>query len=94
MNAELPPFPRRGKKRLCRSSATRAASVIVIIMPIILLLFFGYGVNLDLKHVPCMCSTGKAANRARTCSSVFRPANISASDPRGQQLSDISASYR
>ena len=40
--------------------------MIVIVMPVVLVMLFGYGVNLDSRDCPFMCTTGTAASKART----------------------------
>jgi len=53
--------------------------IIVVIMPVILVLLFGYGVNLDQKHLPIYVWDREGSRRAKIFSSVFRPATTSKS---------------
>ena len=62
--------------RSARSGATKEvihirrdvrSLIIVVIMPDVLVLLFGYGVSLDLKHLPDLRLTiAKEASRARS----------------------------
>src|SRR5258708_37589913 len=67
------------KKEIVQVLRDSRSLIIVLIMPVILVLLFGYGVNLDLKHLPIYVYGVMEASRARICSSAFRPVTISRS---------------
>jgi ABC-2 type transport system permease protein len=55
----------RGQERSLQILRDSRSLMIVVIMPVTLMLLFGYGVNLDLKGLPFMCTTSDGSQQSQ-----------------------------